>query len=185
MISTNQFKNGMTVTLGGDIYSIINFQHVKPGKGGAFVRTKLRNLKNGKVIDKTFRAGEKLEKAFLKEKRIQFLYRQGNTFHFMDQETFEEVELAKETLGGHEKFLKENTLLEMLTHKATIVEIRLPNFVTLKVKETGPGVRADTVKAANKTAILETGAEISVPLFVNKNDTIKVDTRTETYVGRV
>ena len=185
MISTNQFKNGITVALNGAIYSIINFQHVKPGKGGAFVRTKLKNLKNGKILDKTFRAGEKLERAFLQEKKIQFLYHHGDNFHFMDQETFEEVELTKDILAGHEKFLKENTLLEMLLYKNAIVEIRLPNFVILKVKETGPGVRADTVKAANKTAILETGAKIDVPLFVNKNDVIKIDTRSETYVGRV
>lgn len=184
MISTNQFKNGITVALNGHIYSIINFQHVKPGKGGAFVRTKLKNLRNGKILDKTFRAGEKLERAFLEEKKIQFLYHHGDTFHFMDQETFEEVELTKDTLAGHEKFLKENLLLEMLLYKNTIVEIRLPNFVILKVKEAGPGVRADTVKAANKTAILETGAKIDVPLFVNKGDAIKIDTRSGAYVSR-
>jgi len=184
MIATNQFKNGVTIKIGNEIYSLVSFQHVKPGKGGAFVRTRLKNLRNGKMLDKTFRAGEKVEKAFLKEKKIQFLYRQGNSYHFMDQETFEEVELTKVRLEGKEKLLKENMLLSMLMHKGEIVEIDLPNFVVLKVKETGPGVRADTVKAANKTAILETGAEIDVPLFINKGDVLKIDTRSNAYVSR-
>ncbi|MBL7084731.1 MAG: elongation factor P [Candidatus Omnitrophica bacterium] len=184
MISTNQFKNGMTIMLDGDIYSIVGFQHVKPGKGGAFVRTKLRNLKSGNILDKTFRAGEKVEQAFLEERRIQFLYRHGNFYHFMDQKSFEEVELSEKRLGEKVKFLKENTELAMVMCEGKIIDINLPNFVELKVIHAEPGVRADTVKAATKRATIETGAKIDVPLFINKGQIIKIDTRSERYVGR-
>ncbi len=184
MISTNQFKNGMTVKLNGEFYSIVSFQHVKPGKGGAFVRTKFRNLKSGNIIDKTFRSGEKLEEAFLEAKQMQFLYRQGALYHFMDQETFEELELSAERLGSAVKFLKENTVLSLAVCNGTIVEVGLPTFVELEVRHTEPGLRADTVKAAGKEAVLETGARISVPLFINKGDIIKIDTRSGQYVSR-
>jgi len=185
MISTNQFKNGMTIMLNAEIYSIVSFQHVKPGKGGAFVRTKLKNLRSGNLIDKTFRAGEKVEQAFLEEKKMQFLYRQSNVYYFMDRKTFEQVELSKTRLAEKTKFLKENMVISILVCDGTIMGINLPNFVELKVKHAGVGRRGDTVKAASKTALLETGAQISVPLFVNNGDMIKVDTRTGKYMSRV
>ena len=185
MISTNQFKNGMTIMLGGEIYSIINFQHVKPGKGGAFVRTKLKNLKKDNLLDKTFRAGEKVEQAFIEEKKMQFLYRQSGSYHFMDQKSFEELELSEEFLADKVRFLKENMVLSIAVCDGRIVGINLPNFVELKIKHTEPGLRADTVKSANKVAVLETGTEIFVPLFVNKGDKIKVDTRSGKYISRV
>ncbi len=184
MISTNQFKNGMTILLNTEIYSIVAFQHVKPGKGGAFVRTKLRNLKSGNIVDKTFRAGEKVEQAFVEERKMQFLYRRGNFYYFMDGNNFEEVELPESRLEGKTKFLKENMELSIFVCDGAITDIRLPNFVQLRVAHTEPGVRADTVKAATKTAVLETGAKINVPLFVKQNDIIKIDTRSEEYIGR-
>ena len=184
MISTNQFKNGMTIALGGEIYCIVSFQHVKPGKGGAFVRTKLKNLKSGNVIDKTFRSGEKIEQAFIEEKKMQFLYRHGHFYHFMDQRTFEQLELPEERLTDKAKFLKENMVLSMAVCDGTIVDINLPTFVELEVEHTEPGLRADTVKAATKRAALETGAKIDVPLFINKGDIIKIDTRCGRYVSR-
>lgn len=175
----------MTIALGKEIYSIVSFQHVKPGKGGAFVRTKLRNLKTGNLLDKTFRAGEKVEQAFLEERKIQFLYRQGDLYHFMDQKNFEEVELPKERLGAKTKFLKENMVLSMSVCDGTIADINLPTFIELKVEHTEPGLRADTVKAPNKVAVLETGGKVNVPLFVNKGNIIKIDTRCGRYVSRV
>ena len=185
MISTNQFKNGMTIMLNGGIYSIVSFQHVKPGKGGAFVRTKLENFKTGNLTDKTFRAGEKFQQAFLEQKKMQFLYRHGQLYYFMDQKSFEQVELSKERLGEKIRFLEENMVFSMAVCDGAIVDINLPNFVELKVKHTGPGHRGNTVKSASKTATLETGAQIEVPLFVNTGDTIKIDTRSERYVSRV
>lgn len=171
--------------LPGGIYSIITFQHVKPGKGRAFVRTKLKNLKSGNVVDKTFRADEKVKQAFLEERKAQFLYRKGNFYYFMDQENYEEVSLSEQQLAKEVEFLKENIVLFLTVCDGTIVGINLPNFIELKVAHTEPGVRGDTVKAANKIAILETGAKIDVPLFINKNDTIKIDTRSGKYVSRV
>lgn len=185
MISTNQFKNGMTIVLGGEIYSIVSFQHVKPGKGGAFVRTKLKNLKSGNVLEKTFRAGEKVEQAFIEEKKMQFLYRQADSYHFMDQKTFEELELPKARLADKARFLKENMVLSIAVCDGVIVDINLASFVELRIEHTGPGLRADTVKAATKAAVLETGVKIDVPLFVNKGDIIKIDTRSGKYVSRV
>lgn len=185
MISTNQFKNGMTILLNGGIYSIISFQHVKPGKGGAFVRTRLKNLKTSSVIDKTFRAGEKVEQAFWEERKMQFLYHQAGTYHFMDQKNFEELELPKARMADKLGFLKENMILSMAICDGAILGIDLPNFVELQVKHTEPGLRSDTVKAATKTADLETGAKIDVPLFVNTGDLIKIDTRSGRYVNRV
>lgn len=184
MISTNQFKNGMTIAINGGIYFIVSFQHVKPGKGGAFVRTKLKSLKFGNVIDKTFRAGEKVEQAFIEEKKMQYLYRHGQTYHFMDQKSFEELELPEARIADKVKFLKENMLLSIAVCDGAIIGINLPNFVELKVKHAEPGLRADTVKAPAKTAILETGGKIDVPLFVNNGDIIKIDTRSGRYVSR-
>ncbi len=171
--------------LEGEIYSIVSFQHVKPGKGGAFVRTKLRNFKTGNLVDKTFRAGEKVEQAHLEERKMQFLYHQGDFYYFMDQKNFEQLGLHKRRLGDNVKFLKENMLLSAAVCDGTVLDINLPNFVELKIKHTDPGLRADTVKATTKMAMLETDAKIAVPLFVNKGDIIKIDTRSGKYVSRV
>lgn len=184
MIATNQFKNGLTIMLDNQIFTIISFQHVKPGKGGAFIRTKLKNLKTGNFLDKTFRSGEKVEQAFVEEKKLQFLYHQGGFYHFMDQETFEQTELSEDRLDEKLKFLQDNMVISMAVCRGEIIDINLPNFVELKVTHTEPGVRADTVKAATKTATLETGARIEVPLFINQDDILKIDTRTGQYVSR-
>ena len=149
------------------------------------MRTKLRNLRTANIIDKTFRAGEKLEQAFLEEKKMQFLYRHGDLYHFMDQKDFEEIELPKARLKEKVGFLKENAVLSMTLYNGALLDINMPNFVELKIKHSAPGVRADTVKAASKLATLETGAEIFVPLFVNKGDMIKIDTRSGKYISRV
>ncbi len=185
MISTNQFKNGMTIMLDNQIFNIVSFQHVKPGKGGAFVRTKLRNITNGNLLDKTFRSGEKVEQAIIKEKKMQFLYKQGGVYHFMDEETLEQTEISGDSLGDKVGFLKENTVLSMVTCQGSTVEVTLPTFIELKIDHTEPGMRADTVKNVFKAAVLETGARVSVPLFVNKGDVIKIDTRSGKYVTRV
>ncbi|MBN3038816.1 MAG: elongation factor P [Candidatus Omnitrophica bacterium] len=185
MIGTNQFKNGLTIMLDNQIFTIVSFQHVKPGKGGAFVRTKLKNIKTGNTIDKTFRSGEKVEQAFIEQKNLQFLYHQGGFYHFMDQETFEQMELAEDRLEDKLRFLKDNMVISMMVCKGEIIDINLPNFVTLAIKHTEPGVRADTVKATMKSATLETGAKIDVPLFIEKGNVIKIDTRTGQYVSRV
>jgi elongation factor P len=185
MIDTNEFKNGMTIIVGTEVFSIVYFQHVKPGKGAAFVRTRLRSIKNGNIIERTFRAGEKFKQAFIEQKKIQFLYRQGSRYHFMDQQTFDELELPKERLSNKVGFLKENMVLTMEVYNGSIVDIKLPNFVNLKIIQAEPGVRANTVKTPSKQATLETGARIAVPLFVEKGNTIKIDTRSGKYISRV
>ena len=184
MIGTNQFKNGLTIMLDNQIFTIISFQHVKPGKGGAFVRTKLKNIKTGNFLDKTFRSGEKVDQAFIEEKKLQFLYHQGGFYHFMDQETFEQTELSEDRIEEKLKFLQDNMVISMSVCQGEIIDINLPNFVELKVAHTEPGVRSDTVKAATKVATLETGANIDVPLFINQGDILKIDTRTGQYVSR-
>lgn len=185
MIPTNQFRNGITLIIEGQLYTIVSFEHVKPGKGGSFVRTKLRSINSGNLLEKTFRSGEKFEQAFLEERKIQFLYRDNKSFHFMDQTSFEEVEFPAEQLGDKVDFLKENMLLSINVCQNAIIDIKLPTFVELKVADAPGGARADTVKAATKAVVLETGAKIDVPLFVNTGDVIKIDTRTRDYVCRV
>ncbi len=185
MISTNQFKNGIAVILNGELYTIISFQHVKPGKGGAFVRVKLRNIRLGTIIDRTFRAGEKVQDAFIGQKKLQYLYRTGNEFHFMDLKTFEQIAVSKDLIGEQAGFLKENASVSVTMHKDTIIDVALPTFVALKIVHTEPGVRGDTARQALKPAKLETGQTISVPLFINNLDTVKVDTRTGKYVERL
>ena len=185
MISTNQFKNGMAIKVDGEIYCIIGFQHVKPGKGGAFVRTKLKNLKNANLIERTFRSGEKFEQVFTEAKKYQFLYRHGQIYHFINQNTLEEIELSAAQLADRARLLKENMEVSVSMVEGTVLEVNLPNFIQLKVEHTEPGLRADTVKNVTKKARLETGAEIEVPLFVKKGDRIKIDTRTQIYVSRI
>lgn len=185
MISTNQLKNGLTLFIDGEIYIIAEFQHVKPGKGGAFVRVKLRSLKTGNIIDRTYRSGEKFREAFVEEKKMQFLYTAGDSCHFMDLQSFETKEISKELIGDELKFLKENMELGISFCDGRVVDINFPLFVELKVKECEPGLKGDTAKSASKPAKLETGAAVHVPLFINIGDTVKLDTRTGEYVERV
>ncbi len=184
-ISTNQFKNGMAIELDSRLFFIVEFQHVKPGKGGAFVRTKLKNVKTGAVVDRTFRAGEKFELAHLEHKKMQFLYKDDAGCYFMDNVTYEQITLTAEQLGDVMKYVKENTSVDVLTHDDLPLGVEAPFFVELEVTETDPGLKGDTATAGTKPATLETGAIVQVPLFVNIGDTLKIDTRTDTYITRV
>lgn len=185
MIDTSNFRNGLSIELDGQIYQIIEFQHVKPGKGGAFVRTKLRNLQTNAVLDKTFRAGERMEQAILERKAMSFLYRQGDEYIFMDLESYDQVPLSAAALGSKVKYLKENTEAEMVTHNDRVLGVEIPFFMELEVTQTDPGLRGDTASGGSKPATLETGAVVQVPLFINVGDRIKVDTRTDAYLERV
>jgi len=185
MISTSEFRNGEAIMIDNQLWIIVEFQHVKPGKGGAFVRTKLRRLKDGSVIERTFRAGEKFQEAYIEKRTLQYLYRTAGTFHFMDAKTYEEVQVSADLLGQAVGFLKENMELEGQFHDGQMISIQPPMFVDLRVESTEPGVRGDTSKAGMKPAALETGATIQVPLFVETGDVIRVDTRTGSYVSRV
>ncbi|MCM8778756.1 MAG: elongation factor P [Candidatus Omnitrophica bacterium] len=185
MITTNQFKTGLTLLIEGEVYSIVEYEHVKPGKGSAFVRTKLRNLRTQAVIERTYRAGEKFEEAFIEEKRLNFLYRSGDLFYFMDEETYEQKAIAKEDLKNTVNFIKENTPVTVAYFENRIISVNPPNFVELKVEYTEPGLKGDTAKATYKPARLETGYILQVPLFIENGDIIKVDTRTGEYVARI
>jgi len=185
LIDTSDFRNGLSIILDGTIYTIVEWQHVKPGKGGAFVRTKLKNVRNGAVIDKTFRAGEKMEQAVLDRRKMQYLYNTGDEYVFMDNEDYEQISLPKSELGEQTtKYLKEGMEVEALTHNGMVLGIELPFFMTLEVVETDPGLRGDTASGGSKPATLETGAVVQVPLFISVGDKIKVDTRTDTYLER-
>lgn len=184
-ISTNQFKNGMAIEVEGTLFFIVDFQHVKPGKGGAFVRTKLKNVKTGAVLDRTFRAGEKFEQAILERKKMQFLYAEGDQFHFMDNETYEQLALAKDQLGNVMMYTKESSNVEMLMYEGKPIGVEPETFVELEIVETDPGIRGDTVSGGTKPATLETGAVVQVPLFLQTGEKIKIDTRTNTYITRV
>jgi elongation factor P len=184
-ISTNQFKTGMAIQLDGTLFFITDFQHVKPGKGGAFVRTKLKNVKTGAVLDKTFRAGEKFELAHLEHKKMEYLYQDDSGYWFMDTASYEQLALSEEQLGDVMKYVKENMEVDILTHQEKPIGIEPPLFVELEVTETDPGVKGDTATGGTKPATLETGAAVQVPLFVNVGDRIKIDTRTDTYITRV
>jgi len=185
MATTADFRNGFTFQENGELFSIIEFLHVKPGKGGAFVRTKLRNIKTKAVIDRTFRAGEKLEEVRLERKPYEFLYRDGDFFIFMDNETYDQIQLDKGLLGDRTKFLSDNLPAGILFHGETPIDVELPTFVELEITQTDPGFRGNTAQNATKPATLSTGAEIQVPLFVEIGNTIKVDTRTGQYIERV
>ena len=185
MISTNQFKNGLTILHEGKIFQIIEFQHIKPGKGGAFVRTKLRNLKNNAVIDRTFKAGQKFDTAYIEQRKIQYLYNSGDTYFFMNTENFEQINIDKSALGSTVNFLKGSLEITASYCKGKLIDVGLPTSVELRVEHTEAGVRGNTAKAAYKPATLETGAVIQVPLFIKPQDLIKVDTRTGKYTGRV
>ncbi|HEX7786958.1 MAG TPA: elongation factor P [Methylomirabilota bacterium] len=183
-VSTAEFKKGLKIQLDGEPYSIVDFQHVKPGKGGAFVRTKLKHMKLGRVIDNTFRAGEKVELVDFDEKRMQYLYR-DDRYHFMDMDTYDQISLSAEEVGDARDFLKENTEVEILFINDSPVTVELPNFIELQITRTDPGIRGDTASGGSKPATLETGAVVQVPLFLNPGDVVKVDTRSGEYLGRV
>jgi elongation factor P len=184
-LSINEIKNGLTVLVDGDIYMIIDFQHVKPGKGAAFVRIKLRNLKNSNVLEKTFRGDEKIEEAYIEERKLQYTYNSSDIYHFMDQENYEEISITKEAIGDKVKFLKDNLEVVAYYYKDQVVNVTLPNFIEVKIIHTEPGIKGDTAKSGTKPATIDTGANVQVPLFVDSGDVIKVDTRTGSYVERV
>ena len=182
MISAGDFRNGITIELDNNIYQIIEFQHVKPGKGAAFVRTKLKNVKSGGVVEKTFRPTEKCPQARIDRKDMQYLYSDGDLFHFMDVENYEQIALNADAVGDTLKFVKENEMVKVCSHNGNVFAIEPPLFVELEITDTEPGFKGDTATGATKPAVVETGATVYVPLFVNQGDVIKIDTRTE--IGR-
>lgn len=184
MISVNDFRTGLTIELEGEVWQVVDFQHVKPGKGAAFVRSKLKNIKTGAVVEKTFRAGEKVSRAHVDKRAMQYLYSSGDEYVFMDNENYDQISLTKEQLGDNLKYLKENMNIQVLMFQGAIIGIELPNFVELKVVETEPGIKGDTATGATKNATLETGAVIQVPLFINVGDVVRIDTRTGLYLER-
>lgn len=185
LADTSDFKNGLHINLDGDVYTIVEFQHVKPGKGGAFVRTTLKKVKTGKTLEKTFRAGEKIETVFVEKKTKQFLYRQGNELVLMDMDTYEQEPIDASALGDQAKYLKEEMEIQVLEADGEALGYEIPNFLELEVVETDPGFKGDTVSGSTKPAKLETGATVNVPFHINIGDIIKVDTRTDTYLERV
>jgi elongation factor P len=185
MYSTTDFRKGLKIEIDGEPYVIVDFQHVKPGKGGAFVRTRLKSLVSGNVIDQTFRSGDRVDKPDLEEREMQFLYEAGGEFHFMDTQTFEQLFLTTDHLGGSKDYLKENLVIKALFHNKRPIGVEVPMFVELKVVRADPGVRGDTATGATKPVTLESGAVIQVPLFVEEGDTVRIDTRTREYITRV
>ena len=185
MITAGDFRNGRTIEYDGNIYQIIEFQHVKPGKGAAFVRTKLKDIINGGVIETTYRPTEKFPQAHIERKDMQYLYNDGELYNFMDVETYDQIALAKRDIGDALKFVKENENVKMKSHKGDIFAVEPPMFVELEITECEPGVKGDTATGATKPCTVETGATLMVPLFVNQGDKIKIDTRTGEYLSRV
>ena len=184
MISSNDIRPGTTIKIDNDIWQIVEFQHVKPGKGAAFVRTKLKNMRTGNTNEKTFRAGEKLEKANLERKEMQFSYTDGNDYVFMDNETFDEMTMTKAQLGDVILYIKEGTNVSVMLSDGSVIGVEAPNFIVLQVTETDPAFKGDTAQGGTKPAKLETGAVVAVPFFVLEGDMIKVDTRTNSYLER-
>ena len=185
MISAGDFRNGITIELEGNVYQIIEFQHVKPGKGAAFVRTKLKNIKSGGVVEKTFRPTEKCPQARIDRREMQYLYADGDLYNFMDTENYEQMAMSAADIQDSMKFVKENEMVKMLSHNGSVFAVEPPLFVELEITETEPGFKGDTATGATKPAVVETGATVYVPLFVNQGDTIKIDTRTGEYLSRV
>lgn len=185
MISTNEFHSGEAIMLDGQLWAIVEFQHVKPGKGGAFVRTKLKSYTSGNVIDRTFRSGERFDEPDLEERTMQFLFAAGDSYTFMDTENFEQLTYEKKQLGENADLLKENMVAKILVYEHRPIAVELPIFIELKVVDAEPGVRGDTASGGTKPAIVETGAVIKVPLYMEVGETIKIDTRTREYVERV
>ena len=184
MISSNDFRSGSTIELDGSVWRVVEFLHVKPGKGSAFVRTKLKNAQTGNVVERTFRAGETVPQANLEKRSMQHTYKEGEQYVFMDMETFEEVRLNPEQLGDRVKFIKEEMLVNILFWGKQVLEVELPTSVILEVTETDPGVKGDTATGGSKSAIVETGAQVMVPLFISVGERIIVDTRDGSYLGR-
>lgn len=184
MISAGDFRNGITIEIDSNIFQIIEFQHVKPGKGAAFVRTKLKNIKNGGVIEKTFRPNEKCPQARIERNDLQYLYRDEDLFYFMDVENYEQMALDGSSIGDSLKFVKENEMVKICSHNGNVFAVEPPLFVELKVIETEPGFKGDTAQGATKPAVVETGATVYVPLFVDQDDSIKIDTRSGEYLSR-
>lgn len=185
MISTNDFRTGLTIELDGEVFQVIEFQHVKPGKGAAFVRSKLRNMRTGAVIEKTFNAGEKIPRARIERREMQYLYNDGKEYNFMDMESYDQVAMTADQLGDAVKYLKENMNIQVLTFQGKSIGVELPNFVELEVVDTTPGIKGDTASGGSKPATLETGAVVQVPFFVNVGDKLQIDTRTGNYIKRV
>lgn len=185
MISAGDFKNGLTLEVDGNVVQILEFQHVKPGKGAAFVRTKLRNVISGGVVEKTFRPTEKFPAARIERVDMSYLYSDGDLYNFMNNETFDQIALNSDTVGDALKFVKENELVKICSHNGNVFAIEAPLFVELAIIETEPGFKGDTATGATKPATVETGAVVYVPLFVNESDVIKIDTRTGEYLSRV
>lgn len=184
MATTAEIKNGVTINFNGQLYTIVEFQHVKPGKGGAFVRTKFKNVVTGRVIDNTFRSGEKIEIVRLEDKQMQYLYQDDNFLVFMDQETFEQVNIAEDVVGQAKDFMKEGEVVTVQFHGEIPLNVTLPFFINFKIVECEPGHKGDTVSNVTKGATLETGAVVQVPLFIEQGESIRVDTRTGTYIER-
>ena len=184
MISSNDFRTGTTIELDGQVWRVVEFLHVKPGKGSAFVRTKLKSVQSGNVVEKTFRAGESVQQAILEKSNLQHTYVESGDYVFMDMTSFEETRLSPEQIGKGAKYLKEGMEVNVIFHNGKVLEVELPISITLKVTETDPGVKGDTASGGTKPAILETGAQVMVPLFISVGEMIKVDTRNDTYLGR-
>lgn len=185
MISAGDFKNGVTLEIEGNVYQILEFQHVKPGKGAAFVRTKLKNVMNGGAVERTFRPTEKFPKAHIEKQDMQYLYNDGELYHFMNIETYDQIAIGADVVGDTLKFVQENDQVKVCSYKGNVYDIEPPMFVELEITETEPGVKGDTATGATKPATVVTGATVYVPLFVNLGDVIKIDTRTGEYLSRV
>lgn len=184
MISVNDFRTGLTIETDGDPFTVIEFQHVKPGKGAAFVRSKLKNLKNGNVVEKTFRAGETVSRAIVENRETQYLYNSGTAYTFMDNESYDQFELPAKQLEWERNFLKENMIVNIISYQGSILGINLPNSVELEVTETEPGIKGNTATGATKSATMETGHTVQVPLFINQGDRLLIDTREGRYISR-
>ncbi|MFK8186589.1 MAG: elongation factor P [Phormidesmis sp.] len=184
MISSNDFRTGTSIELDGSVWRVIEFLHVKPGKGSAFVRTKLKNVQTGSTVEKTFRAGETMPQAILEKNTMQHTYKEGDQYVFMDMGTYEETRLSKEQIGDRVKYLREEMEVTVLTWNEKVLEVELPNSVTLEVTQTDPGVKGDTATGGTKPATVETGAQVMVPLFISQGEKIKIDTRNDSYLGR-
>ena len=185
MISINNIKNGNVIKLNGELFTVIYFQHVKPGKGGAFVRTKLKNFKTGAVIEKTFRAGESVKGVHIEEKKLQYIYNSGDDYYFMDLKTYEQMPISRMIIGESVEFLKEECEITGIYCESKLVNVEMPNFVNLKVTDTLPSKKGDTASGGSKPATLETGTVIQVPVFINQGDILKIDTRSRNYIERV
>ncbi|MCX5696110.1 MAG: elongation factor P [Candidatus Omnitrophica bacterium] len=184
-LSINEIKSGVTILVDDVVYVVVDAQHVKPGKGAAFVRARLRNMKNSNIQEKTFRGDEKIDQAFVDERKLQYQYYSGHLFHFMDQDNFEEIAVSEDSIGDNKRFLKDNIEVMGYFYKNEALTVNLPNFIEVKIVNTEPGIKGDTAKSGTKPAEIETGANIQVPLFIDVGDKIKVDTRTGQYVERV